>query len=97
MVTTHPIRGPVANTVVADGIFDGITYSKGAATMKQLFYLIEEENFSKALNAYFNKYEWSNATLIDFMNELEKQFKVKEINLDDWRKLWLETPSLNII
>ena len=49
MITTHPIRGKVANTSVADSIFDGITYSKGAATMKQLLYLMKEENFGKAL------------------------------------------------
>jgi len=42
MITTHPIRGKVANTSVADSIFDGITYSKGASTMKQLLYLMTE-------------------------------------------------------
>jgi aminopeptidase N len=56
MITTHPIRGKVENTSVADSIFDGITYSKGAATMKQLLYLMKEENFSKALSVYFKKY-----------------------------------------
>lgn len=40
LVTTHPISGEVANTVVAESIFDGITYSKGAATLKQLLLLI---------------------------------------------------------
>lgn len=40
-VTTHPIRGPVPNTSVADSIFDGITYAKGAATMKQLLYIMQ--------------------------------------------------------
>jgi aminopeptidase N len=67
MITTHPIRGKVENTSVADSIFDGITYSKGAATMKQLLYLMKEENFSKALSIYFKKYEWSNATIDDFL------------------------------
>jgi aminopeptidase N len=67
MVTTHPIRGPIANTNVADSIFDGITYCKGAATMKQFCYLIGEHNFSKALSAYFHKYEWQNATIDDFL------------------------------
>lgn len=42
LVTTHPISGEVANTVVAESIFDGITYSKGAATLKQLLLLIGE-------------------------------------------------------
>lgn len=40
LVTTHPISGPVANAQVAETIFDGITYSKGAATMKQLQFLM---------------------------------------------------------
>lgn len=42
LVTTHPISGVVSNTSVAESIFDGITYSKGAATMKQLLLLMGE-------------------------------------------------------
>ena len=59
--TTHPIRSSVENTQVAESIFDGITYSKGAATMKQLMYLMGEENFSKALSHYFHKFAFKNA------------------------------------
>lgn len=39
-VTTHPIRGIVENTAVAESIFDGITYVKGASTLKQLLFLM---------------------------------------------------------
>lgn len=39
--TTHPIRGPIANTTAADAIFDGITYAKGASTMKQLLFIMK--------------------------------------------------------
>ena len=72
MVTTHPIRGAVPNTTVADSVFDGITYAKGASTMKQLLFLMEEENFSKALSVYFHKYDFKNATLDDFIVEMQK-------------------------
>ena len=89
MITTHPIRGPVLNTTVADSIFDGITYSKGAATMKQLLYLMQEDNFSKALSVYFHKYEFNNATLAEFIAEMQNQFHVKEFTLSEWRSLWL--------
>jgi aminopeptidase N len=34
MVTTHSIACDVPNTEVAEDLFDGITYSKGASTMK---------------------------------------------------------------
>ncbi len=40
-ITTHPIRGLVPNTSVAESVFDGITYAKGAATMKQLLFLMQ--------------------------------------------------------
>lgn len=33
-ITTHPIAAQVENTSVANSIFDGITYSKGAAVLK---------------------------------------------------------------
>lgn len=97
MITTHPIRGPVPNTTVADSVFDGITYAKGAATMKQLLFLMEEQNFSKALSCYFHKYDFNNATLDDFIAEMQKEFKVKEFTLEEWRTLWLERASLNQI
>lgn len=85
MITTHPIRGAVANTSVADSIFDGITYSKGAATMKQLLFLMKEDNFSKALSEYFHKYEWSNATIGDFLEYMQKHFAINEFTLTQWR------------
>ena len=89
MITTHPIRGPVANTSVADSIFDGITYSKGAATMKQLLFLMNQDNFSKALAEYFHKYEWNNATIEDFLAYMQKYFTITEFSLTQWRQMWL--------
>jgi aminopeptidase N len=74
LVTTHPITSEVLNTHVAESIFDGITYSKGAATMKQLMYLIGEENFSKAIGEYFNKYKFKNTELNDLLDCIEKYF-----------------------
>ena len=58
----------MANTHVAESIFDGITYSKGAATMKQLMYLIGEDKFSDALGKYFNKHAFKNTQLDDLLN-----------------------------
>ena len=60
--TTHPIAGEVVNTEQAENIFDGITYSKGAAVLKQLLCLMGEENFSKAMAKYFHKFQWRNTT-----------------------------------
>jgi aminopeptidase N len=97
--TTHPIAGDVLNTDQAESIFDGITYSKGAATLKQLMRLIGEENFGKAMSSYFKKFEWSNATLSDFIASLQEYYKPEfqgsPANLNDWKAEWLQTAGLN--
>ena len=66
-VTSHPIACEVENTTAANSIFDGITYSKGAAVLKQLYHLIGYDVMSKCLKSYFEKYKFSNATLNDFL------------------------------
>ena len=68
--TTHPIRGQVKNTSIAYSRFDGITYAKGAACIRQLVFLVGEEKFGECLGRYFQKYKWKNAALSDFISEL---------------------------
>ena len=83
--TTHPIRCDVANTAETDSIFDGITYSKGGACLQQLMSLMGEDNFSKSLSNYFNRFEWSNASIDDFLEELSYNFSEKEFTLEQWK------------
>ena len=56
---------------------------------------MSEENFSAALKEYFNKYAWKNASLNDFIVEMQKHFHVKEFTLEEWKYAWLEKASLN--
>ena len=97
--TTHPISGEVVDTAKAEVIFDGITYSKGAATMKQILKIIGEEAFSKSMKEYFHKYEWKNTTLNDFIGSLQANYKPLNpsypSDLGEWQKLWLQTAGLN--
>lgn len=65
--TTHPIRAVVNNTFDTESIFDGITYSKGGACLQQLMCLLGEQGFSKSLSNYFHRFEWSNASIDDFL------------------------------
>jgi len=97
--TTHPIAGDVLNTEQAETIFDSITYSKGASTLKQLVSLIGVENFSKAISAYFSRFAWTNATIEDFTSCLQEfytpSFPGCPKDLREWRKEWIETAGLN--
>lgn len=56
---------------MAEAIFDGITYAKGAAVLKQLVLLMGDDKFSAALKNYFTKYAYKNTTLNDFIDCLQ--------------------------
>jgi aminopeptidase N len=87
LVTTHSIRSNVDDTSTAESIFDGITYSKGAATMKQLMYLVGEDSFSAALKQYFHKFEFGNAVLDDLLASMDVYFQKSNIGftLNQWK------------
>lgn len=94
LVTTHPIEADVPSTLQAKANFDGITYGKGASSMKQLAYYIGEENFKKGTQAYFKKHAGGNTVLKDFMSAMDA---TTDQNLEEWQKLWLQTAGVNTI
>lgn len=88
LVTTHPIETEVLDTRSSKGNFDGITYSKGGASLKQLHFFVGEEGFKKGLENYFKKYAFANTSRADFIDEIAK---ASNVNLDAWTKVWLQT------
>ena len=70
--TTHPISCCVINTSMAESIFDGITYSKGAKVLKQLYHIIGHQRFSDNMASYFKKYAFGNTEVEDFITEISK-------------------------
>ena len=92
--TTHPIAGAADDTEIAFLNFDGITYGKGAAVLKQLAKHIGHDGFRAGMRLYFRRHEWGNATLRDFLGCLEEG---SGRSLADWARLWLETASVNTL
>lgn len=74
---------------MANSIFDGITYDKGAAVLKQLFYYVGEENMSNALQAYMDQFSYGNATINDLLVKLKPYFKDPNLTIEKWRNSWL--------
>ncbi|MBK8558871.1 aminopeptidase N [Candidatus Amarobacter glycogenicus] len=94
LVTTHPIAGQVEDTDQTFLNFDGITYGKGASVLKQLVKAIGLDGFREGMRHYFRTHAYGNATLSQFLGSLEKG---SGVDLKEWARLWLETPSLNTI
>jgi aminopeptidase N len=68
--TTHPISADIVDTDAVRLHFDGITYLKGASTLKQLVAWVGQDAFREGLQKYFRKYAWRNAELADFLSKL---------------------------
>ncbi|MCH8200101.1 MAG: aminopeptidase N, partial [Chloroflexi bacterium] len=94
LVTTHPIAGAVDDTDQTFLNFDGITYAKGAATIKQLVAVLGMDGFREAMRRYFRLHAFGNTTLSDFLSSLQEG---TGRDLVEWARLWLETPSLNTV
>ncbi len=94
LVTTHPIEVPVPDTDFADSNFDGITYGKGAASLKQLNFFIGEKEFRDGVQAYFQKYAFRNTTTPQFVGKLGE---AAGRDLAGWQKSWLQTAGVNTL
>ncbi len=92
--TSHPIATLVEHTDQAVGNFDAITYEKGAAVIKQLAAALGDDAFRRGLQAYIERHAWGNSTLADFLGALGD---AAGRPLEEWARLWLQTPSLNTI
>src|SRR5262249_19657343 len=94
MPSTHPIAADVPTLSQAEANFDGISYAKGAAVLKQLVAYLGRDTFLAGIRAYFAEHTWGNATLADLLSSLEASSGRR---LADWSKAWLETAGPNTL
>ena len=99
LVTTHPIAGEVADTDQTFLNFDGITYGKGAAVIKQLVATMGMDGFREGMRTYFRRHAFGNTTLAQFLDALQDGLRSvgDDRDLHAWAEAWLETASLNTI
>jgi aminopeptidase N len=92
--STHPIAAEAPTLNVAESNFDGISYAKGAAVLKQLVAYLGRDNFFAGIRAYLAGHAWGNATLADLLRALESS---SGKSLGDWSKAWLQTAGPNTL
>jgi aminopeptidase N len=92
--STHPIAAAVSTLSQAEANFDGISYAKGAAVLKQLAAYLGRDIFLAGIRAYLADHEWGNTTLADLLSALEASSGRR---LGDWSKAWFETAGPNTL
>ena len=91
---THPIAANVATVSEAMANFDGISYAKGAAVLRQLIAFLGEPAFVAGLRTYFAEHAWGNTTLEDFLRHLSA---ASGKDLHAWSAAWLRTEGPNTL
>jgi aminopeptidase N len=92
--STHPIAADIPDIHAVEVNFDGITYAKGAAVLKQLVAYVGRENFLAGVRKYFAAHSYGNATLADLLSALEE---TSGRDLGTWSREWLETAGVNTL
>jgi len=92
--STHPIAADIPDIHAVEVNFDGITYAKGAAVLKQLVAYVGRENFLDGVRKYFGAHAWGNATLADLLSALEQ---TSDRDLASWSREWLQTAGVNTL
>ena len=85
--SSHPIEVPVGPPSEVDEIFDAISYSKGASTIRMLHNYIGDEAFRVGLHNYLEKFKYKNALTEDLWEALSAA-SGKPVNalMDLWTK-----------
>ncbi|MDH4277861.1 MAG: M1 family metallopeptidase, partial [Acidimicrobiia bacterium] len=83
--TTRPIEYEVVSPTDAEGMFDVLTYEKGAAVVRMLEQYLGEDRFRAGIRRYMRKHQFDNADTPDLWDALEEETgePVREI-MDSW-------------
>jgi aminopeptidase N len=93
--STHPVASngsPDARSALAD--FDGISYAKGAAALRQLADFLGPEVFYRGLRGHFRRHRFANA---DFGDLIAAWQEAGAEEIDVWTSAWLRTSGLDTL
>jgi aminopeptidase N len=93
--STHPVAGNgSADAAAALADFDGISYAKGAAVLKQLAAYLGDEVFFAGLRRHFNEHAYSNAEFADLIAAWAAEGAE---SIEEWASSWLRTSGLDTL
>jgi puromycin-sensitive aminopeptidase len=70
--TTRPIEFPVMSPDDAEGMFDVLTYEKGAAVVRMLEQYLEPERFREGIRNYMRRHQFGNTETTDLWDAIEE-------------------------
>ena len=101
--STHPVASNGARdaeSALQD--FDGISYAKGAAVLKQLDRYLGERVFLAGLRSHFSDFAYGNATFAELIAHWtasvgESDDRHHPVDLEAWAQSWLRTAGMDTL
>ena len=93
--STHPVAGNgAADAKSALSDFDGISYAKGAAVLRQLAAHLGDDTLFSGLRSYFHTHAYGNATFADLIGAWTA---AGATDMATWADAWLRTSGLDTL
>jgi aminopeptidase N len=93
--STHPVAADAAKDAASSlADFDGISYAKGAAVLKQLVAYLGDDVFLAGVRAHISRNEFGNATFFDLRDAWTE---AGAVGLEEWADNWLRTAGVDTI
>ncbi len=93
--STHPVAGNgAADAASALQNFDGISYAKGAAVLKQLNARLGDDVFLRGVRDHFDRHRFGNAEMADLFDSWKA---AGAVDLDSWTEQWLQVAGVDRI
>ena len=83
---TTPIYQDIGNLKDAKSAYGAIVYSRAPGVLKQLAFVLGEENFRDGLRLYLKEHAYANAEWSDLVHAFER---VSGKPLQDWAAMWI--------
>lgn len=83
---TTPIYQDIPNLKDAKSAYGAIVYSKAPGVLKQLAFVLGEDNFRKGLERYLAEHQYGNAEWSDLIGAFES---VSGQSLHEWADMWI--------
>ena len=85
LASTRPIEFPVGRPEEAEGMFDVLTYQKGAAVLRMLEQYLGADEFQRGIAAYIKRHSYDNTETTDLWDALEEETgEPARSTMDSW-------------
>ncbi|KAL8580187.1 hypothetical protein ACOMHN_059160 [Nucella lapillus] len=99
LTSSHPLSADVESPAEIQSIFDSITYSKGAAIVRMMYFILGQEKFIGALNLYLHENQYAAANHTHLFSAIDRYLitQGQGLNMSEIMEPWVTQSGLPVV